>query len=62
MNPVYTAASSATELGWVLGITTALFVAAFVGWAMYALAPSNAAMFRAAANLPLDPPDEGSER
>ena len=61
MNPVYTAASATTDRGWVLGITTALFLAAFTGWIVYALTPSNAATFRAAARLPLDSPDEGPE-
>jgi len=61
MNPVYTAASASTDLGWVLGLTTALFLAAFTGWILYALAPANAATFRAAARLPLDSSDEGTE-
>jgi cbb3-type cytochrome oxidase subunit 3 len=60
MNPVYTAASATTELGWVLGLTTALFFAAFTGWIFYALTPTNAATFRAAARLPLDSSDEGT--
>jgi hypothetical protein len=62
VNPVYSAASASVELGWLLGITTASFLAAFVGWAIYALAPSNAAAFRAAADLPLEPPDQGAAR
>ena len=59
MNAIYASASAATELGWLLGLTTALFAGAFVGWIAYACSPANATTFRAAARLPLDSNDEG---
>ena len=59
MNAIYTTASAATELGWLLGLTTALFTCAFAGWFAYAWSPANAATFRAAERLPLDSNDEG---
>jgi hypothetical protein len=59
VNAIYASASAATELGWLLGVTTALFVCAFAGWVAYAWSPANAATFRAAARLPLDSNDEG---
>ena len=60
MNAIYATASAATDLGWLLGLTTALFACAFAGWFAYAWSPRNAATFRAAASLPLDSNDEGT--
>jgi cbb3-type cytochrome oxidase subunit 3 len=54
MNPVYSAASSGSELGWLLGLTTAAFLVAFVGWVLWAFSPRNTAAFRAMAHLPLE--------
>jgi cbb3-type cytochrome oxidase subunit 3 len=60
VNAIYASASAATNLGWLLGFTTALFACAFAGWFAYAWSPANAAKFRAAAQLPLDSNDEGN--
>ena len=59
MNAIYASASAATDLGWLLGLTTTLFASAFLGWFAYAWSPANAATFRAAERLPLDSNDEG---
>lgn len=54
MNPVFSAASQAAQLGWVMGLTTLLFMTCFVGWTVWAWRPSKRADMEAAAHLPFD--------
>lgn len=53
MNPIIRAAVDSIQLGWVLGIMTVVFVAAFVFWTWYAYAPSHRRRMDEAAQLPL---------
>lgn len=52
---------SATAVGgpmaWLLGVTTVWSMLVFVGWAIYALHPTNRAAFERASYLPLDDGD-----
>lgn len=57
MNPVREAAVAAASLGWVTGVTTAVFLVGFLGWALWAWLPANRARFDAAARLPFDDGD-----
>ena len=54
MNPIYRAAAEATELGWLMGGTTLLFVACFIGWTLWAWSPRNRELMEAAGRIPLD--------
>ncbi len=48
------AAGQSTDLGWLLGVMTVVFLSVFVGWAIWAWMPSRRAAMEAAANLPLE--------
>ena len=54
MNPVFRAAAETAQYGWVMGVMTALFFAFFVGWIVWAWAPSNSKFMEEAARLPLE--------
>jgi len=43
-----------SDLGWMMGLTTLLFIASMVGWTMWAFAPSRRKAMEDAANMPLD--------
>ncbi|RMH18505.1 MAG: cbb3-type cytochrome c oxidase subunit 3 [Gemmatimonadetes bacterium] len=60
MNTLLKHAASTVELGWVAGLMTALFLVFFLGWIVWAYAPSNRARMERAAQLPFL--DEGDER
>jgi cbb3-type cytochrome oxidase subunit 3 len=57
MNPVREAATQAATLGWLLGLTTASFIAVFVGWTLWAWLPSNRHRMDAAARIPFEGDD-----
>ena len=57
MNPVFHEAARYAELGWIMGLTTVLFLGCFVGWSWYALSRRNTARLNAAAWLPLSEDD-----
>ena len=48
------AAAESTQLGWLMGWMTVVFVAVFVGWALWAWLPSRKGAMDAAARIPLD--------
>ncbi len=48
------AAAQSTDLGWLMGVMTVVFLGVFVGWAIWAFMPSRRAAMEAAANLPLE--------
>lgn len=54
MNDVFRTAAQHVSHGWVLGVTTVLFVAVFAFWAWYALRPAHKQMLDDAARLPLN--------
>lgn len=54
MNPVFKAAASTVENGWIMGGTTIFFLAVFIGWGIWAWAPWNRKNMEAAALLPFD--------
>ena len=54
MNPLMQEAAASVELGWLLGLTTALFLAAFLYWVWYAYAPSRKHIMREASLMPFD--------
>ncbi len=54
MNPIVNAAADGSELGWLMGITTVLFIAAFVFWSWWAYTKTNKARWEADSRLPLN--------
>jgi cbb3-type cytochrome oxidase subunit 3 len=59
MNQVFQDAALAVEHAWVMGLMTAVFLACFIGWAIWAYLPANRARMDEAARMPLT---EGDER
>jgi cbb3-type cytochrome oxidase subunit 3 len=53
MNPLFKEAAQYAELGWLMGVTTALFLACFIGWTWWAFSHRNRERMAAAAWLPL---------
>jgi cbb3-type cytochrome oxidase subunit 3 len=58
MNPVFRAAAETAQLGWVMGILTALFLACFVGWAWWAYSSRNRQLMEQASRMPLTDGDD----
>jgi cbb3-type cytochrome oxidase subunit 3 len=54
MNPLINEAASTVTLGWVLGVMTAIFFAAFLFWAWWAWTARNKARWEADSRLPLN--------
>lgn len=54
MMAIREAAAQSTDLGWLMGVMTVVFLGVFVGWAIWAWMPSRKAAMEAAANLPLE--------
>lgn len=59
MNPVIRQAAESVEMGWLLGLMTIVFLAAFVGWTWWAYAPSRRQLMEEYGRIPFD--DEGAE-
>jgi cbb3-type cytochrome oxidase subunit 3 len=59
MNPLLEEAASSVEAGWVLGLMTVVFLAAFLWWVWYAYTPRNQALMEEASRMPLG---DGGER
>lgn len=57
MNTVFSAASESAQLGWLMGLMTAVFLFFFTAWALWAYAPKNREKFEAASRMPLDEGD-----
>ena len=53
MNPLWREAAGFVEHAWIMGATTILFLACFVGWTWWAFSSRNRARHEAAALLPL---------
>ena len=58
MNPLFAEAGRLAQHGWIMGVTTALFLACFVGWTWWAFSARNRARMNAAALLPLSEDDD----
>ncbi|HTS89098.1 MAG TPA: hypothetical protein VMG41_11450 [Gemmatimonadales bacterium] len=54
MNHVLTAAAESVRLGWLLGVTTAVFLAGFLFWIWWAWSAQNKARWEADSRLPLN--------
>lgn len=54
MNPLLREAAGAVELGWLMGIMTAVFFAIFLAWTWYAFSPRNRHIMEEAARMPLE--------
>jgi len=54
MNTLTREAAASVEMGWLLGVMTAVFLASFLYWLWYAYAPSHKARFEDAALMPFD--------
>ena len=53
MNPLFREAAGFVQHAWIMGVTTILFVACFVGWTWWAYSDRNRERLEAAARLPL---------
>jgi cytochrome c oxidase cbb3-type subunit 4 len=47
-------AATTTDLGWLMGVMTVLFLLFFAGWVWWAFAPRNRARHEAASMIPFD--------
>lgn len=54
MNPLTREAAASIEMGWLLGLMTAVFFVTFLYWVWYAYAPSRRKVMDDAAMLPFD--------
>ena len=54
MNQLYSEAGETARLGWMMGLLTLQFLAAFCAWAWWAWRPANRARLEAASYLPFD--------
>ncbi len=54
MSQLTHAAGEATQLGWVMGLTTVGFFCFFLGWVVYVALPRQSRALDAMARLPLD--------
>ena len=51
MNPVLR--SAVVQYGWIMGLTTIVFMACFIGWTLWAYSSANRERMNEAARLPL---------
>ena len=54
MNPLYDQAADTVGGVWVMGVLTAVFLAFFVGWTIWAYHPARKADMERAARMPFD--------
>jgi cbb3-type cytochrome oxidase subunit 3 len=53
MNPLKLEAAQYVQHTWIMGVTTALFLACFIGWTWWAFSRRNREHMNAAAMMPL---------
>jgi len=53
MNQVLHAGAETAQMGWMLGVTTVVFLTTMIGWGLWAWWPSRSADMEAASLLPL---------
>lgn len=58
MNTLTREAASSVELGWLLGVLTVVFFAAFIYWFWYAYAPGHRTRMTEASLMPFDGGEE----
>jgi len=58
MNQVLHAGAATVQHGWLLGLTTVVFLVCFAGWTWWAFSARNAQRHNEAALLPLTSEDE----
>ena len=58
MTTLFNSLAAPTDLGWVGGLVTALFLVLFVGWTVWAFWPGHRKLLDAAAHIPFDGGDE----
>jgi cbb3-type cytochrome oxidase subunit 3 len=58
MNTAFRAAAENAQLGWIMGVMTALFLVCFVGWTWWAFARRNKAYMDEAGRMPLSDGDD----
>jgi len=61
MNPIFKAVAESTQGGGLLGVTTVLFLATFIGWTVWAYWPANKSMMDELGRMPLEPDAEPEE-
>jgi cbb3-type cytochrome oxidase subunit 3 len=54
MNQVLHEGAEMARMGWLMGMTTVVFLVSMVGWTVWAWAPGNRTWLEQAALLPLD--------
>jgi cbb3-type cytochrome oxidase subunit 3 len=54
MNPILKEAADGAQLGWLMGVTTVVFLAAFLFWMWWAWTSKNKARWEADSRLPLN--------
>jgi cbb3-type cytochrome oxidase subunit 3 len=54
MNPLLKEAAGSVTLGWILGVTTVVFMVGFVFWAWWAWTSGNKARWEAHSRLPFN--------
>lgn len=54
MNPLIEEARNVSQMGWLLGIMTVVFLAVFVGWFLWAYDPGRKKDMEAAARMPFN--------
>jgi cbb3-type cytochrome oxidase subunit 3 len=54
MSQLMREAGTTVELGWLLGVLTAVFFASFLFWVWYAYAPSRKSIMDEASRMPFD--------
>ena len=54
MNPILHEAGASSQLGWLMGVTTVVFLAAFLFWTWWAWTAKNKARWEADSRLPLN--------
>ena len=52
MNPLLNEAAGSVQLGWLMGVMTVVFFAAFLAWVWYAYRPKHREMMEEIAQMP----------
>ena len=54
MNPLFVKAGETLQMGWLMGLMTALFLVSFLAWVWWAYTPRHKEMMDKAAQMPFD--------
>lgn len=61
MNPLIREAAESVQMGWLLGLMTIVFFAAFLWWTWWAYAPSRRGLMEEYGRIPFDGSDTDEE-